>query len=194
MAHQRRVSILLGHLCPVPQCASVLSPFPVSAQNSLAQLNLPDPKPMPALTSEEWKAKKGQTVCVSEYLTMNQERISAFAVVTGDPQWIHGPEAKKRGSPFGAPIAHGFLLLSLASYFGRSLPSVKGVKMGVNYGIEKLRFISPVRVGDKIRMKFELQDFKEMKDGLLNTMKCTLEIEGQTKPALSFEWLTRVFV
>jgi acyl dehydratase len=162
-----------------------------------SSLDLAQNKNPKKVSLADWKASIGKEVGVSDWLLITQERVDAFATTTGDPQWIHGKDAKKLGSPFGGPIAHGFLVVSLAAYFGQqALPVLDGVKMGVNYGIDKLRFVSPVPVGKNARMRGTLVEVKELDGpmkGLQNTVRCSIEVEGAKKPSLVFDWLTRVY-
>ena len=142
------------------------------------------------------KAVVGQEVAVTDWFTMTQDRIQAFADATLDHQWIHvDVERAKRESPFKAPIAHGFLTLSLLAHFMQQAVSVKsGVRMGVNYGMNKMRFVSPVRVGSNIRARFVLQGLKEIEpSGIEATYNATIECEGSDKPACVAEWLVRYY-
>lgn len=139
----------------------------------------------------------GQTVGVSEWVEVSQERINQFAEATGDHQFIHvNPEAAAL-TPFGGTIAHGFLTLSLIPLLTMQsdCPRPAGVKMGVNYGGNKTRFLSPVRSGKRIRGHFKLLEIDEKRPGQWQqTMEITIEIEGEDKPALICEWLTQFFV
>lgn len=134
----------------------------------------------------------GTEVGVSSWVTVDQKMIDAFAVTTRDEQWIHvDPERAARETPFGGTIAHGFLTLSLASSFVyECFPVLPGQVMGINYGLNKLRFLSPVKAGAEIRGRFTLQgatarsDTELMRENLL-----TIEIKGQDTPALVAEWL-----
>jgi acyl dehydratase len=142
------------------------------------------------------KALVGQEVAVTDWFTMTQDRIQAFADATLDHQWIHvDVERAKRESPFKAPIAHGFLTLSMLAYFMGEAVSVKsGVRLGVNYGMNKVRFVSPVRVDSKIRARLALLSLKDVEpNGLEATYNATIEIEGGEKPACVAEWLVRYY-
>jgi len=120
--------------------------------------------------------------------------VDAFSVVTEDPQWIHQSGAKERGSPFGGAISHGYLTLSLTSRLcEEAIPQLEGVKAGVNYGLDKVRFVSPVHVGKRIRSKVKLVKIEEIKGGIQNELEVTVEVEGGKKPALVFIWLTRIY-
>jgi acyl dehydratase len=119
---------------------------------------------------------------------------------TADPQWIHTSEAKALGSPFGGPIAHGFLTLSLLPYlFSKVKPTISGAKMGVNYGLNKVRFMSPVPVGSQIRAIATLQEVQEIEQkgqqskGIQNIYNITVEVEGSKKSALNAETIIRVY-
>ena len=146
---------------------------------------------------ERLRSSVGQPEGSGEWLQVDQARINAFADVTGDHQFIHvDPEACATSSPWGVPIAHGFLTLSLLTTLMQSVPSPPehrdGVVMGVNYGFDKVRFINPVKVGSKIRATSVLAAV-EAKDAntLQLTRSITVEIDGETKPALVAEWVTR---
>lgn len=139
-----------------------------------------------------YKAKIGEEVGVSNWITVDQPMIDAFAETTHDDQWIHvDPERAARETPFGGTIAHGFLTLSLASRFAYDcFDMLPGQVMGINYGFEKLRFLSPVTAGSRLRGRFVLQDARlRSETELLRTNLLTIEIEGQDKPALVAEWL-----
>lgn len=138
----------------------------------------------------------GKEVGVSDWIEIDQERISAFAEVTEDFQFIHiDPEAAK-ATPFGGTIAHGFLTLSMLSRLAKgSVLVLDGVKMGVNYGFEKVRFVNPVRSGKRIRGHFTLMSADSKLPGQWSfKYGVKVEIEGETKPALVAEWLTMQFV
>lgn len=146
---------------------------------------------------EGLQAKIGQELGVSEWAEMTQDRISQFADITEDHQFIHIDEEKaKMFTPFGGTIAHGFLTLSMLSRFAETgLPSVEGAKMGMNYGLNKVRFISPVPRGAKIRGRFTLSSAEEKNPGqLLLCHTITVEIEGAPKPAAVAEWLSLIFI
>ena len=135
--------------------------------------------------------KEGTALEPSEWLTIEQDRIDAFADCTGDHQWIHVDPEKAAAGPFGSTIAHGFLTLSLLSVFSyEALPKIDGATMGVNYGFDKLRFVSPVRAGSRVRGRFKLLSAEERGVGRwLIKHEVTVEIEGGDKPALIAEWL-----
>jgi len=138
------------------------------------------------------KDRVGEEVVVSDWLEMTQERINAFAEATGDHQWIHvDPERARRDSPFGVPIAHGFLTLSLLSKFLSESVRFSQSKMGVNYGINRLRFTAPVPVGARIRARLTVKRLEELQGGVQVTWGVELEREDSDKPCLVAEWLTR---
>ena len=153
---------------------------------------------MPKLmTPQEIKALEGQTLGTSEWIEITQERINTFAEATGDFQFIHVDEEKAKQTPFGGTIAHGFLTLSLLPLMGElsDYPQAANVKMGVNYGGNKTRFISPVRSGKRVRGHFKLLELVEKRPGQWQqTVELTVEIEGEDKPALICEWVTQFFV
>jgi len=145
---------------------------------------------------ESLKELVGQEVGVTDWFTVTQERIQQFADATLDHQWIHvDVERAKRESPFGAPIAHGFLTLSLLPHFMHEVLGVKdGVRMGVNYGLNRLRFVSPVRVGSKVRARFTLQSLKEVPPkGVEAVYQATVEGENNPKPCCVAEWVVRYY-
>ena len=140
----------------------------------------------------------GEQEGAGEWFLIDQERINAFADVTEDHQFIHvDPEQCKTLSPFGVPIAHGFLTLSLMTLLSSTTeqPRIEGAKMGVNYGGEKVRFLTPVRSGKRVRGRFKLLSFTERKPGVWEQRtEFTLEIEGESKSALIAEWIGLVYV
>lgn len=143
------------------------------------------------MTKAELESRIGQEIGVSEWLEITQERIDQFAAATGDRQWIHTDPVRAAGSPFGSTIAHGFLTLSLLSIFAGETVSLEG-KHRLNYGLNRLRFTSPVKVGSRVRGRFTLQSLTRIEGGYQITYTATVEIEGSTKPALVAEWLVRV--
>ena len=149
------------------------------------------------MSPQELQAKVGQTVGTSEWFEVSQERINQFAEATGDFQFIHIDVEKAKLTPFGGTIAHGFLTLSLIPALGAtsSGPRIDGVKMGVNYGGNKVRFLAPVRSGKRVRGHFKLLELDEKRPGQWQqTMETTVEIEGEDKPALIAEWIMQFFV
>lgn len=151
---------------------------------------------MPVASLDELRSRIGSEVGVSSWLTMDQERINEFADATEDRQFIHiDPEAAAR-TPFGGTIGHGFLTLSMLSRMAAEAMLVPdSIKMAVNYGLDRVRFIAPVRSGKRIRGRFRLDSVDEKAPGqLLLRHTVTVEIEGEEKPALTAEWLGLLFV
>ncbi len=147
------------------------------------------------LPLDKLKEMVGQELGTSDWLVMDQNRISTFADCTLDDQWIHIDEEAAAKGPFGKTVAHGFLSVSLLSHFGKDhVPLPEGNKMAINYGLNKVRLINPVTVGSKIRDRIVLADVAEKGDGrILITTAHTVEIEGVEKPALIAEALTMFF-
>lgn len=149
------------------------------------------------MTPQELQAKTGEVIGVSDWFDVTQERINMFADATGDHQFIHIDEEKAKMTPFGGTIAHGFLTLSLLPVLGAMTEGarISGVKMGVNYGGNKTRFISPVRAGKRVRAHTKLVELVEKRPGQWQqTNEITIEIEGEDKPALITEWIMQFFV
>ena len=144
---------------------------------------------------EELKTLIGEEVGASDWLEVSQSRINDFADATGDHQWIHiDVERAKTDSPFHTTIAHGFLTLSLMPELASQAVKVQGdFKMGINYGLNRLRFVSPVRSGARVRAKFTLQSVEDFQGGNQITWSVTVESEGGQKPALVAEWLVRYY-
>ena len=143
------------------------------------------------------QSKIGQQLGVSDWVEIPQERITQFADATEDHQFIHvDVEKAKSLTPFGGTIAHGFLTLSLLSRFAETgLPTVPGTKMGMNYGLNKVRFLSPVPCGSKVRGTFTLMSAEEKNPGqLLLNYGVSVEIDGAPKPAMVAEWLMLIFI
>ena len=152
---------------------------------------------MPIVSKEELFGMVGQHVGTSEWMLIDQDRVNKFAEATGDFQFIHVDPERAKLTPFGGPIAHGFLSLSLLPVLTAQadLPRLDGIKMGVNYGGNKTRFIAPVKVGKRVRGHFKMLSLEEKRPGQFQqTMEFTLEIEGEDKPALMAEWITQFFV
>ena len=134
----------------------------------------------------------GQTIGTSDWITIDQERINRFADATGDHQWIHVDPERARAGPFGAPIAHGFLTLSLLPWFFATGFEVRQVRMGVNYGLNKVRFPAPVPVGSRLRAHFKLLAFEPIDHGGVQlTVEATIEREGSSKPVCVAESISR---
>lgn len=152
---------------------------------------------MAAVSIADYQAKQGQLIGTSEWILIDQAMIDRFADATGDHQFIHvNPELAKL-TPFGGTIAHGFLTLSLLPVMRdkSDIPQVEGIKMGLNYGGNKVRFLAPVPSGSRVRGHFKLIEFVEKGPGRYQeTSELTVEIEGQDKPALVAEWLAQVFM
>ena len=129
------------------------------------------------------KAKKGEHLGYSDWLEITQERVNEFAEATGDHQWIHVDPERAKSGPFGGPIAHGYLTISLAPMLLPQVMRVEGIQMGVNYGINKLRFPSPVPVGAKLRVGAALADVTDIEGGAQVTLDLTFEVEGKDKPS-----------
>jgi acyl dehydratase len=136
----------------------------------------------------------GQHLGYSDYVEVTQEQVNLFAEATGDHQWIHvDVERAKKESPFGAPIAHGFLSLSLVSMLNWQIYTIENTKLGINYGSNKVRFINPVKVGSHVRLRTTLTSVEDASGGALQIVTtATLEIEGEDKPALVAEIISRV--
>ncbi len=146
-------------------------------------------------TVEELRSLVSQEVAVGEWFTVEQSRIDAFADATGDHQWIHRDvERAKSESPFGTTIAHGFLTLSLLSSLSHDCFDIRGdFKMRINYGLNRVRFPSPVLAGARIRARFTLQSLEAVEGGYQVVWLATVDIEGGRKPALYAEWVVRLY-
>ena len=150
---------------------------------------------MPLAALDDIRARVGQEIGVSSWLTVDQARIDAFAEATEDRQFIHvDPDAAAK-TPFGGTIAHGFLSLSLLSRMGAEAMLIpEGVKMAVNYGLDRVRFLAPVKSGARVRGRFTLDSIEEKAPGQwLLRHSVTVEIEGEDKPALTAVWLGLMF-
>jgi acyl dehydratase len=151
---------------------------------------------MPLTSLDEIHSRIGEEVGLSSWLLVDQARIDAFADATEDRQFIHTDPATAAQTPFGGTIAHGFLTLSLLSRMAAEamlLPD--GLKMAVNYGFDRIRFLTPVRSGKRVRGRFALDSVEEKAPGqLLMRHRVTVEIEGEDRPALTAEWLGLMFV
>ncbi|MFI5674030.1 MaoC family dehydratase [Streptomyces cellulosae] len=143
---------------------------------------------------DELKKLAGSDLGTSEWVEVTQERIDTFADATGDHQWIHVDPERAKDGPFGAPIAHGYLTLSLFIPLFTELLDVQGVTTKVNYGLNKVRFPSPVKVGSRIRLVGKLAEVEEVKGGVQIVVDGTIEIEGGTKPAAVLQSLSRFYV
>jgi acyl dehydratase len=143
-------------------------------------------------TLQDLAACVGQEVGVSDWLTVTQQQVDQFAEATGDHQWIHVDVERAKAGPFGAPIAHGFLTLSLLPKFFEAAIEVVESRMGVNYGLNRVRFMSPVRVGSRLRARMKLLGAEPIADqGLQMTWETSIEIDGAAKPACVAESVVR---
>ena len=147
---------------------------------------------------DELKQLVGQELRVSDWHTVTQQEVNAFADATGDHQWIHVDVERAKKGPFGGPIAHGFLTLSMAGTIARQGKGVRvdlGSKMGVNYGVNRVRFPSPVPVGSRIRVRTKLLSVDEVQPNVLQQVnELTVEVEGGTKPAMVAETVSRTYL
>jgi acyl dehydratase len=150
---------------------------------------------MPAIDGiDALRSLAGQDLGAGEWVTVTQERINAFADTTGDHQWIHvDPERAARETPFGTTIAHGFLTLSLVSSLLKDVVLVSGVRMSINYGLNRVRFVSPLPAGSRIRAQVSLGALSEVDGGVQATWNVTVERDGGEKPCLVAEWLVRYY-
>ena len=143
-------------------------------------------------TLDELRGAAGQQLGWTEWIDITQERVNLFADATGDQQWIHvDVERANAESPFGGPIAHGYLTLALSNLFLPELLAVPGASAGVNYGTDKVRFPSPVPVGCRVRGGAEITAVAEISGGVQTTITITIQVEGQDKPACVIESLSR---
>lgn len=145
-------------------------------------------------TLQDLVAHTGQEVAVSDWVVVTQERINQFADATGDHQWIHVDVERARSGPFGAPIAHGFLTLSLIPTFFDNALRIVQVRMGVNYGLNKVRFVAPVPVDSRLRARLKLLSAEPIEgNGFQMAWEVTIEREGASKPVCVAESLARMF-
>src|ERR1700712_5355779 len=150
----------------------------------------------PPVSLQAYQQMVGHEVGVSSWHLVDQNRIDAYADVIEDHQFIHiDPERAKKETPFGPTVAHGFLTMSLLSIMSYEvMPVIQGTTMGVNYGFDKLRFISPVRSGSRVRGRFTLAEARQRKQTqLLSRTSVTVEIEGEAKPAIAADWLGLIY-
>ena len=150
---------------------------------------------MPVASIDEIKTRVGDEIGVSDWILVDQARIDAFAEDTEDRQFIHVDPKAAAKTPFGGTIAHGFLTLSLLSRMAAdAMLRPETMRMGVNYGFEKIRFLAPVRAGKRVRGRFVLIAFEEKRPGQYQfTHNVTVEIEGEDKPALIADWIGMIF-
>ncbi len=146
-----------------------------------------------SVSMEELQRRVGQEIAVSPWFRIDQERIQRFADATEDHQWIHVDLERARSSPFGGPVAHGFLTLSLLPKLADQAFEVTGRRMGVNYGLNRLRFTAPVPSGSSVRARFALAKFETIAGGAQITWNVSVEREGSDKPCLVAEWLVRQY-
>ena len=142
----------------------------------------------------EMQGLVGQELGVSDWLTVEQEQIDAFAHATGDHQWIHVDPQRAAAGPFGATVAHGFLTLSLLPRMAATAFEVLDTRMGVNYGLNRVRFPAPVPVGSRLRGHFKLLSYEALDGGAQLTTQVTMEREGSTKPVCVAESVARRYV
>ena len=133
----------------------------------------------------------GQDIGSSDWLLIDQARINLFAEATGDHQWIHVDPERAQSGPFGTTVAHGFLTLSLLPLLFEQGFAIDDVKMGINYGLNKVRFIAPVRVGSRLRGRFALKSWEPLEGGAQLVVESTIELEGSAKPACVAESVSR---
>ncbi|UGQ11217.1 MaoC family dehydratase [Yinghuangia sp. ASG 101] len=142
---------------------------------------------------DEIRAAQGSVLGTSDWLTIDQERIDRFADATGDHQWIHVDQERATQGPFGATIAHGYLTLSLLPYFSVQNYRVEGARMSVNYGLDKVRFVAPVKVGSRLRGVTELAQVTDVDGGAQLRFRTTVELDGSERPACVAETLSRQY-
>ena len=152
----------------------------------MTQTIIDDPK---ALLGQE-----GLKIGPSEWMEIAQERIDKFAEATGDYQWIHVDVEKAKQGPFGTTIAHGYLTLSLAAKLMPEILEIKGLSMWINYGTDKVRFLNPVKSGSRLRAHGEFLEIKEVAGGYQSTVRVTIEIEGEDKPACVVDTISRYYI
>jgi acyl dehydratase len=141
---------------------------------------------------DEFVGAKGEQLGTSEWHTITQDQVNLFADATGDHQWIHVDTDLAANGPFGTTIAHGYLTLSLIPMLGKEIYQVEGLKMGINYGLNKARFPNVVKVGARVRATAELVDITDVPGGKQPVVRYTIEIEGEDKPACVAETVVRV--
>lgn len=144
-----------------------------------------------ALQLDQLEGRVGEEIGVSPWLAVEQDRIDLFAKAIDDPQWIHVDPVRAKAGPFGTTIAHGFLTLSLLSHLIETTFSFDDRKMGVNYGLNRVRFTAPLPSGSKIRARFSLGAYEKIEGGVQVTFNTLVEREGGDKPVLVAEWIGR---
>ncbi len=142
---------------------------------------------------QDLQAEVGRELAASDWITVEQERIDQFAHATGDHQWIHVDPVRAAEGPFGNTVAHGFLTLSLLPLMSETAFTIDDVHMGVNYGLNRVRFPNPVRAGSRVRGHFKLQRYEALDGGAQLTVEVTMELEGADKPACVAESVSRRF-
>jgi len=142
---------------------------------------------------DELQKAKGDEIGISEWHEVTQKAIDTFADVTGDHQWIHTDPKRAKDTPFGGTIAHGYYTLSLAPMFSEQVMQLQGFAFAVNYGLNKVRFPSPLPVGSKVRMKAKLAEVEEIAGGAQITLELTFESEGGEKPVCVAESIARMY-
>ena len=148
-----------------------------------------------ALPATELKSMVGEQIGTSEWVTIEQDRIDKFAEATGDHQWIHVDPERAKDGPFGSTIAHGFLTLSLIPALAWEVYTIEGARLSINYGLNKLRFITPVKVGSRVRAHLALTGVEDVPgDALQVATTVTIELEGAEKPAAVAETLSRIYL
>jgi hypothetical protein len=146
-------------------------------------------------TIDNLRNRIGEEIAVSDWLEIDQARVNLFADATDDHQWIHVDPARAQAeSPYGGPIAHGFLTLSLLARFSSQTLKPKGVRLSLNYGLDRVRFISAVKVGDRLRARYTLSSLTDIADGVQLSWAVTVEIEGSERPACVAQSLVRWLV
>lgn len=141
----------------------------------------------------ELMGQEGALLGPTDWLLIDQDRVDGFADVTGDHQWIHVDAVKAQDGPFGGTIAHGYLTMSLANFFLPDLIEVRGFSHAVNVGADRLRFLSPVKVGSHIRAVGEIVTVEEIKGGVQSVVRVTIEIQGSEKPACVIDTISRYY-
>lgn len=145
-------------------------------------------------SKDDYLAKVGEKLGTSDWTEITQDRINVFADATDDHQWIHVDEEKAKAGPFGKTIAHGYLTLSLGPHLMRDVIAAPGAKMGLNYGLNKVRFTNPVPVGSKVRLHATLVEAKEVEpNGIQAVYDVEFEIDGEEKPACVAQWISRTY-
>ncbi len=143
--------------------------------------------------ADELRTAAGEQLGASDWMTIDQQRVNAFADATEDHQWIHVDPQRAAAGPYGTTIAHGFLTLSLLPHLINQTYRVEGATMVINYGLNKVRFPAPVPVDSTVRAEVELAEATEATGGLQLVLRATLQIEAGTKPGCVADWVTRVY-